>query len=117
MNSKRLFEKIDYDNDSEWVMKEFFNSLYTQGKFLWALPHILKKSGCGVNETYCVFPDFDDPDPEYHFDGITFGVWEGEIIVPESVGFDYVKLACDKYLQLHPEDKDKINALLDQLPC
>ncbi|AJJ27263.1 TPA: ribonuclease toxin immunity protein CdiI [Yersinia enterocolitica] len=71
-----------------------------------------KKIGCGVNEAYCLFPDLDDSDPECHFDGIMFGVWEGEVIVPESVGFEYVKLACEKYLQLHPEDTNKVKTLL-----
>lgn len=111
----RLFDKIDYDN-SEWVMEEFFNSIYSQGEFLWALTLILEKSGCGVNETYCSFPDLEDPDPECHFEGIMFGVWEGEIIVPESVGFNYVKLACEKYLQLHPEDTARVNELLAKIP-
>ncbi|MGV7960596.1 hypothetical protein QPK13_05570 [Photorhabdus tasmaniensis] len=32
----------------------------------------LNKTGCGENETYCVFPDLKDP---------------------ESIGFEYVKLA------------------------
>ncbi|WP_255566853.1 MULTISPECIES: ribonuclease toxin immunity protein CdiI [Photorhabdus] len=67
MSNKRLFEKIDYNSDSEWVMKEFFNSIYSQGEFLWALPLVLKKDGCGVNETYCIFPNLDDPDPEIPF--------------------------------------------------
>ncbi|HDM8289233.1 TPA: hypothetical protein P0N70_000960 [Yersinia enterocolitica] len=39
-----------------------------------------------------------------------------EVIVPESVDFKYVKLACEKYLQLHPEDTDKVKTLLAQLP-
>lgn len=112
--SMRLFAKIDYDNP-EWVLSEFFNSIYSQGHFLWTLALIVGKQGCGVNETYCLFPDLDDPDPECHFMGIMFGVWEGEIIVPEAVGFDYVRLACEKYLQLHPEDTDKVNTLLTQL--
>ncbi|WP_217470668.1 ribonuclease toxin immunity protein CdiI [Photorhabdus akhurstii] len=116
MSNKRLFEKIDYDNDSKWIMKEFFNSIYSQGEFLWALPLVLKKDGCGVNETYCTFPNLDDPDPEYHFEGVMFGVWEGEIIVPESTCFEYVKLACEKYLQLHPEDTEQVKSLLAQLP-
>ncbi|WP_387464661.1 contact-dependent growth inhibition system immunity protein [Photorhabdus sp. RM323S] len=34
----------------------------------------LNKTGCGENEIYCVFPDLKDP-------------------APESIGFEYVKLA------------------------
>ncbi|KGM26447.1 hypothetical protein KS18_20200 [Photorhabdus luminescens] len=111
-----IFKKIDYDSDPEWVVKDFFNSMNLQDKLLWTLPFLLNKTGCGVNETYCIFPDLTDPDPEYHFEGIMFGVWEGEVIVPESIGFEYIKLACEKYLQLHPEDTEQVKSLLAQLP-
>ncbi|MCT8354579.1 ribonuclease toxin immunity protein CdiI [Photorhabdus kayaii] len=36
--------------------------------------------------------------------------------MPESVGFEYVRLACEKYLQLHPEDEDKVRTLLAKMP-
>lgn len=111
----RLFDNIDYDK-SDWVIEEFFNSIYSQGEFLWALKLIIEKNGCGINETYCSFPDLNDPDPEYHFEGIMFGVWEGEIIVSEETGFKYISLACEKYLQLHPEDAENINELLIKIP-
>ncbi len=115
MNNKQLFENIDYNNDPEWVIKEFFNSIYSQHKFLWALPFILKRHGCCVNETDCTFPDLDDPDPIYHFDGIMFSVYSGEVIVPESVGFNYVRLACERYIKLHPDDQKTVNTLLMQI--
>lgn len=113
--SDYLFKKIDYDNDPDWIIKEFFNSLNVGGKFLWALPYVIDKVGCGIDETFCSFPDLNDPDPEYHFEGIMFGVWKGEIIVPEAVAFKYVRLACEKYLDLHPEDTEKVNELLAKI--
>jgi len=115
MNNKKLFEGIDYENDPEWVIKEFFNSIYSQHKFLWALPFILKRYGCCVNETACTFPDLDDPDPMCHFEGIMFSVYDGEIIVPESVGFNYVRLACERYINIHPDDQITVNDLLMQI--
>ncbi|EPG6258948.1 ribonuclease toxin immunity protein CdiI [Klebsiella aerogenes] len=112
-----IFENIDYENDPEWVVRDYFNSMYLQGKLIWMLPYLINKIGCGVNETYCSFPDFEDPDPECHFEGIMFGVWDGELIVPEFVGFKYVRLACEKYIQLHPEDTEKVNELLAKIPA
>ncbi|CAQ85453.1 MULTISPECIES: ribonuclease toxin immunity protein CdiI [Photorhabdus] len=117
MMNEYLFEKIDYDNDPKWVIKDFLNSINLSERLIECVEKIINRCGFVINETYCHFPDLEDPDPEYHFDGIMFGVWEGEIIVPESVGFEYVRLACEKYLQLHPEDKDKVSALLARLPC
>ncbi|WP_338457889.1 ribonuclease toxin immunity protein CdiI [Pantoea sp. Nvir] len=111
-----LFEKIDYEHDSEWVLKDFFNSLNLQGRFLYGVDNIIRKCGFVINETYCHYPDLQDVDPDFHFEGIMFGVWEGEIIVPESVGFKYTRLACERYLKLHPEDTEKVKSLLSKLP-
>jgi len=111
-----LFEKIDYENDGEWVLKDFFNSLNLQGKLLYGVDNIIKRCGFVINETYCHYPDLQDIDPDFHFEGIMFGVWEGEIVVSEKVGFEYVRLACENYVKLHPEDKEKINELLAKIP-
>lgn len=110
-----LFNCTDYENDPEWVVKEFFNSINLQGKFLWMLQFLVNRVGCGANETYCSFPDFQDSDPKCHFEGVMFGVWNGEIVVTESVGLNYTLLACKSYLKLHPEDLDKVNDLIDKI--
>lgn len=111
-----IFESIDYDHDPEWVIKDFFNSMNLQCKFMDMLPSLIHGIGCVVNDTYCSFPDLEDPDPECHFEGMLFGVWEGEIIVFKLVGFNYTRFARKKYIQLHPEDSEKVNSLLAQLP-
>ncbi|CNE60293.1 ribonuclease toxin immunity protein CdiI [Yersinia bercovieri] len=110
-----IFKKIDYGNDKYSVIKDFFNSLNLSNDLVYGVKNIVNRNGFVINEIYCHFPDLDDPDPECHFEGIMFGVWDSEIIVPESVGFEYVRLACEKYLQLHPEDINKVNTLLAQL--
>lgn len=43
MMNEYIFERIDYNNDPEWVVKDFFNSMNLQSKFLWSLPFIIKK--------------------------------------------------------------------------
>jgi len=111
-----IFKNIDYDNDPEWVIKDCFNSVNLYGKFVWGVEYIINRIGFVIDETCCNFPDWDDSDPECHFDGIMFCVWEGEIIVPEKIGFKYVRLACEKYLELHPEDTNKVNELLTKIP-
>lgn len=111
-----IFEHIDYENDREWVIKDFFNSINLYGRFIYGIQHVVNRVGFVIDETFCLYPDWEDSDPECHFEGIMFGVWKGEIIVPESVGFEYTRLACEKYLKLHPEDTDKLNELLIKLP-
>ncbi|WP_166296714.1 ribonuclease toxin immunity protein CdiI, partial [Photorhabdus tasmaniensis] len=34
----------------------------------------------------------------------------------EETCYHYVRLACEKYLKLHPEDTDKVNELLTKIP-
>ncbi|WOB91777.1 ribonuclease toxin immunity protein CdiI [Providencia sp. PROV175] len=111
-----LFEIIDYDNDPNWVIKDFFNSLNLSERLIDSVEKIISRCGFVINETYCHFPDLDDPDPEFHFDGIMFGVWQGKIIVPDTVGYKYTKLACEKYLYLHPDKNEEINSLINRLP-
>lgn len=37
------------------------------------------------------------------------------IIVSEETCSKYIRVACDKYVNLHPEDTVKVKELLDQL--
>ncbi|WP_434778935.1 ribonuclease toxin immunity protein CdiI [Neisseria sp. Ec49-e6-T10] len=60
-------------------------------------------------------------DEEEHFEGVQFSIGypptdEDEIIVSEETCYHYVKLACEKYLKFHPEDKKIINELLKKMP-
>ncbi|MEQ9727510.1 ribonuclease toxin immunity protein CdiI [Pseudomonas sp. WHRI 8822A] len=110
-----VFESVDYSNDPEWVVKEFFNSISLCGRFLDGVEKIIDRCGFVINETYFHPPDLENIEPDFHFDGLMFGVWEGEIVVPEQVALQYLKDACEKYCVLHPEDTDKIKSLLARL--
>ena len=80
------------------VLKEFFNSLNLQGKSIYRINNIIEGHGFVINETYCHYSDLQDTDPEFHFEGIMFGVWGGEMVIPVFVGFKYVRLACENIL-------------------
>lgn len=110
----QLFKNIDFKNDPHWVVKEFFNSIYHQDKFLWALPLLVEKKGCGVNEEFCFFPDLNDPDPVYHFTGVTFGTMDDEVIVSDDQCNTYLKEACDRYLEENPKDRDLVTHALGE---
>jgi len=49
--------------------------------------------------------------------GLMFGVFDAEAIVSEADAYRLVRLACEKYLQLHPEDTTDVNDLLAKLPA
>ncbi len=75
---------------------------------MWALPLILGRKGCGVNEDYCFFPDFTDPNPEYHFSGVKIGLMDDEVLITDEELSRFVRQACDKYVLLHPEHKQQL---------
>lgn len=110
----QLFESIDFDNDPYWIVKEFFNSIYEQGRFLWALPLIFEKKGCAVNKEYCFFSDLNDSDPSSHFSGVMFGTFEDQVIVSSERCLVYLKIACDRYLEENPEDRSLVTSILDE---
>ncbi|MDO7902971.1 ribonuclease toxin immunity protein CdiI [Pseudomonas sp. K1(2024)] len=115
--SEYIFKGVDYDNDEFWVVKEFFNSINISKKFLYGLSLLTDGVGFCFDEAYFHFPDLDDSDDELRFDGLIFGVFDGEIIVCAADGYSLVRLACEEYLQLHPEDTAKVNELLVKLPA
>lgn len=114
--SEYIFEEVDYNNDPEWVLKDFFNSLNLSGNLYFGVGKIVEKCGFGIEETYCHFPDFKGHDPDFYFEGIMFGVWGGEIIVDEVTGYKYTRTACERFCLMHPEEKQKFEVLIKKIP-
>jgi hypothetical protein len=111
--SNKIFKSVDLNCDPHWIVKEFFNSIYRQGKFLWALPLIVEKKGCGLNEEFCFFPDLNDPDPVYHFSGVMFGTMGDEVIISDEQCNAYLQEACDRYLHENPDDHAVVTRMLN----
>ncbi|MEW6372048.1 MAG: ribonuclease toxin immunity protein CdiI [Pseudomonadota bacterium] len=65
-----------------------------------------------MNEEYCFFPDLADPDPVYHFSGVTFGTFEHEVVVTDEQCAAYLEEACALYLEVHPEYEGTIRSIL-----
>ncbi|KAA8707086.1 ribonuclease toxin immunity protein CdiI [Pseudomonas cannabina] len=116
LKSEYLFETIDPEKDKFSIVKEFFNSIYMSQKFLYGLSLMAEGVGFCFDETYFHFPDLESSSDELRFEGLMFGVFDGEVIVSEVDGYNLTRLACEKYLQHHPEDMSKINDLLAKLP-
>lgn len=116
LKSEYLFEAIDYEKDKFGIVKEFFNSINMSKKFLYGLSLMAEGVGFCFDETYFHFPDLESSGDELRFEGLMFGVFDEEVIVSEADGYNLARLACNKYLQLHPEDTSKVNELLTKLP-
>lgn len=109
-----IFSNVD-DNDFNWVVKCFYNSIHVAEKFRWALPFIISRIGCGVEDSFCIFPDLNSFDPEMHFEGICFGFYDGEVTVSDKIGFEVTKDACYRYIALYPKEKNEIMKYINEI--
>ncbi|QBH95498.1 hypothetical protein EKN56_03190 [Limnobaculum zhutongyuii] len=118
---KSLFKQIGNLSREERIITAYFDIIFGDGYFLKAVGYLVEKVSFHVDGAYCTFPDMNSYYEEEHFEGVEFAYGyppeeEDTIIVSEDTCFRYTRLACEKYLQLHPEDTEKVNALLAQLP-
>ncbi len=113
--SKTLFSKSNPDLNS--IITTYFDLMYGDNRLLEAIYYILNKVGFSTDGAYCHFPDMNSIDESEHFKGVEFAVGyppleEDTVIVSEEECSKYIRLACERYIKFHPEDKDKINILL-----
>ncbi|MCO6540641.1 MAG: ribonuclease toxin immunity protein CdiI [Gilliamella sp.] len=117
MNNK-LFD--NYDLNVHEIITTYFNIMYSDGQFLETIYYLINKIGFSTDGAYCYFPDMNSYDENDHFKGIGFDIGyppteDDKIIVSEETFYYYVRLACEKYLKIHPEDTNKINKLLAKI--
>ncbi|MFP3523291.1 ribonuclease toxin immunity protein CdiI [Pantoea sp. SIMBA_072] len=119
--NKELFGQPYHDDDPVWVVKAYFDRMYNDGGFLRAIELLMIKGALNKDGAYCHFPDMNSYDEEDHFEGVEFAYGyppeeDDTVIVSEETCYQYVRLACEKYLHLHPEYTDKVNELLAKIP-
>ncbi|WP_325169041.1 ribonuclease toxin immunity protein CdiI [Pantoea agglomerans] len=116
-----LFE-LPYDySKNDWIVKSYFNRMYNDRKFMEVIECLANGYGYNTDGSYCNFPDMESYDESEHFEGVEFssGYPPSEadtFIVSEETCYQYTRLACEKYLKLHPEDTEKVNELLAKFP-
>lgn len=119
-SNRHLFDRPMDPTDSYGVIKNYFDLMYNDDLFLDAVENIIQKKSFMSDGVYCYFPDMDSYEEDEHFEGVQFAIGypppEAELItVSEEVCYSFVRLACEKYLKLHPEDTDKFNELLAKI--
>nr|WP_205562439.1 ribonuclease toxin immunity protein CdiI [Pectobacterium aquaticum] len=117
---KTLFRQPYDSNDPYWVIKAYFDTMYGDGYFKKSVSYILERDSFHVDGAYCNFPDMNSCYEEEHFEGVEFAIGyppteEDTVIVSEEICYQYVRLACERYVKLHPEDAEKIKFLLDTI--
>jgi len=118
---KELFNQQDVDDGLNIVIVSYFDRMYEDGKFLDAIELLSRRWTLNVDGAYCNFPNMNSYDESEHFEGVEFATGyppteEGTVIVSEEVCYQYVHLACEKYLKLHPEDTGEVKKTLAKMP-
>ncbi|MCU3987157.1 ribonuclease toxin immunity protein CdiI [Enterobacter mori] len=118
---KELFTQQDIDGGLNLIVVSYFDRVYEDGDFIEALELFSKGGSLNKDGAYCNFPDMDSYDESEHFEGVEFAMGyppseADAVIVSKETCYHYIRLACEKYLKLNPEDTDKINSLLAKLP-
>ncbi|MFY3705932.1 ribonuclease toxin immunity protein CdiI [Achromobacter dolens] len=116
---KEIFGQPYGTSDELWVVKAYFEFMYKDGYFFDAMKNISKKWGFSTDTVSCSFPDKNSLFKESHFDGVefSFGAYPSDevVVVSESACLEIAKLACMRYLELHPDCSEKINAVIEKL--
>ncbi|WP_337024077.1 MULTISPECIES: ribonuclease toxin immunity protein CdiI [unclassified Pantoea] len=117
---KFLFDLPYLKSDQYLVIKSYFDLMYNDDLFLNAAESIMKKQSFIRDGVYCFFPNMNSYDESEHFEGVEFAVGyppaEADTInVSEEICFQYCRMACERYLKIHPENAGKLNDLLAKL--
>ncbi|WP_019211914.1 ribonuclease toxin immunity protein CdiI [Yersinia massiliensis] len=118
---QELFSQQDVDDGLNLIIVSYFDRMYEDGKLLEAIDLLSRRWTLNVDGAYCNFPDMNSYDESEHFEGVEFAVGyppseADAVIVSEETCYHYIRLACERFLKLHPEDSEKIKSLLAKLP-
>jgi len=114
---QELFGQPYERSDFYWVVKGYFDRMYDDGNFIRSIGYIVKRCGFSTDGAYCNFPDMDSPFEEEHFEGVEFAYGyppadDETVVISEEACADFIRMACEKYLQRHPKEAAKIKEIL-----
>lgn len=110
--------KITIGNRQSQIIKGCFSTFYADGIFLEAIVNVLLQyEEAGVEGCWWYYPDLESAYPEDVFEGVCFELGFADpanrIYVTEQENFEYTKLACQRFVEIHPEHKRLITIILD----
>ena len=116
MSNPNLFENIQYDSDSFWVVKEFLNTLDGH-HFYWGLNHVINGRGCGTEHAGCVFSTDVKDEGEEIYDGVCCHYFDDNVVISEEDFRKLLKVACERYIFIHPNcaNKEHIQEIIDKI--
>lgn len=117
---KNLFSTSDLDAGLDLIITSYFDRIYEDGNFIKMLVLLSNKISMSTDGAYCHFPDINSFDESDHFEGVELAIGyppleKDTIITSDATFYEYIRLACDRYIQIHPKEKVKVCKLLDEI--
>lgn len=102
------------------IVRCYFDTIYDCNYFLKALNYLVQGIGYGTDGAWANFGDMDNACEEFHFEGVEIEVGFSEppdvMRIDEPTFFRWLRMACERYVQQNPKDKQKVEELLAQAP-
>ena len=106
-----VFDSSAAEDDSDRIVRTFFETVLSRGCFLKALEMIVLKHGFVSDEEGCSFPDWDDA-PELHFHGVMFFTFQEKTVITEQRCREYIDAACAEHMWTNLDDAEKVRQIL-----
>ncbi|HAY43361.1 MAG TPA: hypothetical protein DCY59_07325 [Micrococcaceae bacterium] len=115
-----LFDESYEGLTANWIMKAYWDSIYSCGLFVKAACSVSNREGLSVDGAYCRFPDPNGWSEEDLFEGVEFGYGSPGIdllnmIVSEAACAEVLMEACRRYLVRPPKDQALLQDAMDRI--
>ena len=109
--SYSYFYKVNAEDENpQRTIRQCFSVLYDSGVLLYAIYEVLvEKEGYIQDGCYWYYDDIDDTNSGEHCpkvcfeDGFDDPDWA--VLITEQENLEYVRKACERFMEIHPEDK------------
>lgn len=115
-----LFDESYKGLTADWIMKVYWDSVYSYGSFIKAVCLISNRVGYAVDGAFCRFPEPNGWSEEDLFEGVEFGFGSPgidllEMIVSEAACAEVLMEACRRYIVRHPKDEALLLDAMDRI--
>lgn len=96
------------------LVTSFLDYVYQQGVLVRVLDVVTQRISYVYNEEGCWFPDSEDPDPFFHFEGVKFGLVDESaiVVIPETECWRYFQQFVRAKVDLGDADVIAIEPML-----
>ena len=114
MEKNPYIKKMDLQKEEHFPIYIFFN-LIKEREFLHVCDNFSKGIGQGIEIAVCLFLDEAETKTD-KYGSVEFSLYSGEeVIVNYSTFYWYLDKACQRYVELHPNDEQKIEGYLNAI--